>query len=140
MQYHQQPLVICIFLVHFSLCSSKSNHAGHLKPFGSSGPFEEIEEVTDGFPSPFTFFDKYLFKSRPVLFRQALVGDPHFSLWKSDEQMKEIFADNEDIVHVETRKKETRKQDILSMTMKEFLERYQREELYLVEEVPPLLR
>ena len=140
MHSHRQRLVICLFLVHLLICSSKSNHPGHLKPFGSSGPFAPIDEVADGFPSPFVFFENYLFKSRPVLFRQALAADPHFSLWKSDEQLNEIFADNEDIVHVETQKKETRQQDILSITMREFLERYQHEELYLVEEVPPLLR
>jgi hypothetical protein len=58
----------------------------------------------------------------------------------SDEKLKELFLNNNETVHVETRKKESRKQDILTMTMTEFLERYQNEELYLVEEVPNLLR
>lgn len=111
-----------------------------MKPFGSIGPFEQIEETTDGFLDPSVFFENYVFKSRPILFRQVLAGDPHLSLWKTDENIYEIFKDSDDKVHVETRKKESRQQDILSMTMKDFLKRYQKEELYLVEEVPNLLR
>jgi hypothetical protein len=61
-------------------------------------------------------------------------------MWNTDEQLNLLFSNNNETVHVETLKKESRKQDILSMTMKEFLERYQNEELYLVEEVPNLLR
>lgn len=120
------------------LCASK--HAGHRKPFGSTGPFREIEELTNGFPDPITFFDQYVSTLRPVIFRQAIINDSHLSLWDKDENFQEIFLNNNDIVHIETRKKESRKQDILTMTMTEFLQRYQQEELYLVEEVPNLLR
>jgi hypothetical protein len=134
---YRQCIVMLICVV---LDSSTSNHPGHLKAFGSLGPYEEIEEFTDGFPSPLTFFDKYVAKSRPLLFRQALANDSHLSMWNTDEILKKIFSNKDDIVHVETRKKESRKQNILSMTMTQFLERYQNEELYLVEEVPRLLR
>ncbi len=37
-------------------------------------------------------------------------------------------------------KKENRKQDILSVTMTEVLERYHKDKYYLAEEVPNLLR
>jgi lysine-specific demethylase 8 len=111
-----------------------------LKSFGSSGPFEQIDELTDGFPDPILFFNDYVSKSRPALFRQVLINDPHLSIWDTDEKLNRLFLNNNEIVHIETRKKESRKQDILSLTMTEFLQRYQNEELYLVEEVPPLLR
>ena len=120
--------------------SSKSKHPGHLQPFGSSGPFDQLEEINESFPDSWTFFNEYLFKSRPVLFRQALANDSHRSLWENDENLKELFdGDNEDI-HVETVKKESRQQKILQMKMTEFLRRYSKEELYLVQEVPFRLR
>ncbi len=140
MYNHRQLIIISIYFLRFFVHSSTSRHPGHLKPFGSSGPFEQIEKFTDGFPDPILFFDNYVSKSRPLLFRQALINDPHLSLWNTDEKLNDIFLNNNEIVHVETRKKENRKQDILSMTMTEFLDRYQNEELYLVEEVPTLLR
>ena len=132
------PLQIC--LVHLLACASKSSHPGHLKPFGSSGPFSHIEQLIDDVPDPIDFFTNYVAKSRPVLFRQALAKDPHLSLWNSDDNLKTVFLNNKEEVHVETRKKETRQQNILTMTMTDFLQRYQQEELYLVEEVPNLLR
>jgi len=140
MYNYRQLIIIYIILLHFFVHASTFRHPGHLKPFGSSGPFEKIDELTDGFLDPIQFFDDYVFKSQPVIFRQALINNPHLSIWNEDEKLKEIFLNNNETVHVETRKKESRKQDILSMTMTEFLERYQNEELYLVEEVPNLLR
>ncbi|CAF2608434.1 unnamed protein product [Rotaria sp. Silwood2] len=133
-------IIIFIYILRVFVYSSKSQHPGHLKPFGSSGPFKKLDELTDGFPDPIIFFNKYVSKSHPVLFRQAIINDIHLSLWDKDENINKIFYKNNDIVHVETRKKESRKQDILTMTMTEFLKRYQHEELYLVEEVPNLLR
>jgi lysine-specific demethylase 8 len=140
MYYNQQLIISVIYLLHIFVHSSTSEHPGHLKPFGSSGPFKQIAESTDGFPDPIVFFNDYVFKSHPILFRQALINDSHISMWNTDEQLNLLFSNNNETVHVETLKKESRKQDILSMTMKEFLERYQNEELYLVEEVPNLLR
>jgi len=140
MHNHQQLIIIYIILLRFFVHASTFRHPGHLKPFGSSGPFEQIDELTDGFLDPIQFFDDYAFKSQPILFRQALINDPHLSILNGDEKLKELFLNNNETVHVETRKKESRKQDILTMTMTEFLERYQNEELYLVEEVPNLLR
>jgi hypothetical protein len=141
MYNHRQFILICIyllcFLVHLSI---SKHHPGHLKSFGSSGPFKQITELSNGFPDPIVFFNDYVLKSRPVLFRQALANDPHRSIWDVDDELNEIFVNNNEIIHVETTKKENRKQDILSMTMNEFLKRYQNEELYLVEEVPKLLR
>lgn len=132
-------LSLCLLGIFVS-SSASTNHPGHLKSFGSSGPFDTIDQITDQFPDPIPFFEKYVVPSRPVLFRQVLNHEPHASLWNSDDKINEVFADSKDTVHIETQKKESRKQDILSMTMSEFLQRYQHEELYLVEEVPPLLR
>ncbi|CAF1048659.1 unnamed protein product [Rotaria magnacalcarata] len=141
MYNHQQLFIIYLYVVlSFFVHLSVSRHPGHLKPFGSSGPFGQIDELTDTFPDPIAFFDQYVSKLRPVIFRQAIKNDPHLSLWNKDDNLKEIFLNNNEIVHIETRKKESRQQDILSMTMAEFLKRYQNEELYLVEEVPNLLR
>ncbi|UJR27911.1 hypothetical protein I4U23_009172 [Adineta vaga] len=137
---YQRQLIYFYFLKCFIQLSLSTDHSGHLKPFGSSGPFEKIDQITNEFPEPIEFFDKYVSQSRPVVFRHVLNHERHLSLWNSDENIKKIFAKNKDIIHTETRKKESRKQNILSMTMTEFLKRYQHEELYLVDEVPNLLR
>ncbi|CAF1321942.1 unnamed protein product [Adineta steineri] len=137
MFYYRQLILINFFLVYLS---ASSQHSGHLKPFGSSGPFEQIDKLTNDFPDPILFFENYAFKSHPVLFRQVLANDLYLSLWNKDKKLKKLFLNNKEIVHVETRKKESRKQNILTMTMTDFLKRYQSEELYLVEEVPKLVR
>lgn len=140
MYKYRQFIVIVIYLLRSFLSSSTSKHPGHLKPFGSSGPFDEIAEWSTGFPDPISFFADYVSKSRPVLFRRALIDDPNLFIWHTDEQLNALFLNDNSTVHVETRKKESRKQNIVGMTMTEFLKRYQSEELYLVEEVPDLLR
>lgn len=137
---YQKIIFIFLHLIQIYLFSSASQHSGHLKPFGSSGPFEQIDQTDKRFPNPILFFKNYVSKSRPIVFRQVLADDSLLLLWNDDEQLNELFFDNKDIVHVETRKKENRQQNILEMTMTEFLQRYQNEELYLVEEVPSLLR
>src|SRR5215472_14966532 len=111
MYNHRQLFIIYIYFLCFLVHSSTSRHPGHLKPFGSSGPFEQIDELTNDFPDPILFFDDYVSKSRPVLFRQALINDPHLSILNTDEKLKELFLNNNETVHVETRKKESRKQD-----------------------------
>lgn len=140
MYTNRQFILIVIYVLRSFVYSSTSKHPGHLKPFGTSGPFEQISQYSNGFPNPILFFADYVSVSRPVLFRRALVGDPNLSIWNTDEQLSALFLNKNTTVHVETRKKESRKQDILTMTMTEFLERYQNEELYLVEEVPDPLR
>lgn len=139
--YKYRPfIVIVICLLHSFVYSSTSKHPGHLKPFGSSGPFEQIAEWSSGFPDSISFFTDYVSKSRPILLRRALIDDPNLFIWHNDEQLNTLFINDNSTVHVETRKKESRQQDILTMTMTEFLQRYQDEELYLVAEVPNLLR
>jgi hypothetical protein len=140
MYKYRQLIVIVIYLLRSFGYSSTSTHPGHLKPFGSSGPFNQIAEWSSAFPDPISFFAKYVSKSRPILLRRALIDDSNLFIWHTDEQLDALFANDHSTVHVETRKKESRKQEILSMTMTEFLNRYQNEELYLVEEVPALLR
>ena len=140
MNKNRQFILIVIYLLRSFVYSSTSEHPGHLKPFGASGPFEQIAEWSNGFPNPISFFADYVSVSRPVFFRRALIDDPNLFIWNTDEQLSTLFLNNNATVHVETRKKESRKQDILSMTMTEFLNRYQSEELYLVEEVPDPLR
>ena len=140
MYKYRQLIVIVICLLRSFIYSSTSRHPGHLKPFGSSGPFDQIAEWSTGLPDPISFFADYVSKSRPVLLRRALIDDPNLFIWHADEQLNALFLNDNSTVHVETRKKESRKQDIASMTMTEFLKRYQSEELYLVEEVPDLLR
>ncbi|CAF1483790.1 unnamed protein product [Didymodactylos carnosus] len=113
----------CIFiyfvfltLFHNVYTSSFSKkHAGHLKAFGSAGPFLKIDELNE-FPSSFIFFNNYLRKSQTVLFRQVLSNDPYLSMWQKDERLKSVDGLHDAPISVETVKKEDRKQNILQMT------------------------
>ena len=94
MPTHRQMICICVYIIYLFAYGSASTHVGHLKPFGSSGPFDKISEIVNGFPDPIIFFNEYAFKSRPVVFRQALAHDNYLSLWNTDEKLNEIFSNN----------------------------------------------
>ena len=66
---------------------------GHLKPFGEHAepmPLEEMEDI----PDAKTFLEKYVFPSRPVVFRNAAKKFPAYKLW-TEEYLKEKYGDLE---------------------------------------------
>lgn len=104
--------------------------------FGSNGPFIDIEQATD-VPTK-RFFDEYVKEKRALLIRNATSRFPAFSRWQTDEYFRNE-ADETKLV-VETTKKESRSQEILQLSMNEFLDAYQSREVYLVNSVPLYLR
>lgn len=129
-----------LLILLISLIGSEcfENHPGHLKPFGSSGPFLEIEKVSD-LPTK-TFFTSYVKPKRAVLMKQFVNQFPAFNKW-NDQYLVEISKRNPDYkVLLETSKKEMRNQDTISLPLHDFLFIYNSSQLYMVNEVPPYLK
>ena len=53
---------------------------GHMKPFGSEGPFFHLPEIEE-FPSPIIFFNKYVIPSIPVVIKGAANISVAFNKW-----------------------------------------------------------
>jgi len=71
-----------------ALTLNDSLHPGHLKPFGSAGPFERTDDI-DGYPSPAEFFPYHVFVRRPLKMIGAGRLSPAFSLW-TDEYLQSL--------------------------------------------------
>lgn len=128
----------CVFYFNKSVCESITDHPGHLKRFGSSGPYLKLEELYD-LPTKI-FFDNYVKTKQAVVMRNMVKDYPAFKLWK-DEYLYEKAKNNEDYkIVVETEKKESRDQNTLSLSLTEFLNKYKNEQIYMVNDVPPYLK
>ncbi|KAK7494822.1 hypothetical protein BaRGS_00013949 [Batillaria attramentaria] len=113
---------------------------GHLKAFGESGTRLEVD-VSDKFPPPEEFFRKYVQQSRPLKLQGAVRDTRACRLWTDDYLLSLELPEGEGAhVFLETRKKENRTQETLSMHFHEFLKVYNGTEYYMVDEVPEYLR
>ena len=117
--------------------SNEFSHPGHGKQFGSSGPFLSIDETED--LSTVDFFEKYVQYKKPVLIRNGARQFPAFKLWSDEYLFKKSDGFDDTLFDVETVKKESRNQQMLAISFKQFLNSYARKELYLVNEVPIFL-
>ncbi|XP_013416768.1 tRNA wybutosine-synthesizing protein 5 [Lingula anatina] len=106
------------------------------KRFGD-GPSHTMDEV-DGFPESRTFFENYVFKSRPLKMRGAVKTSPAFRLWE-DDYFLEMEMPPDLHVTVETMKKENRSQPVEQMHFKEFVHVYNHTNQYLVNSVPKII-
>jgi len=61
---------------------------GHMQPIGSHRPPEESTEVRTSVPDPLEFYNKYVTKHTPVLFKGATSGTPAVTLWSDDEYLR----------------------------------------------------
>jgi hypothetical protein len=130
-------LILCCFFFLFSNLSFSESNETETR-FGYSGPFVEINQV-DGISTK-EFFEKYVKPKRALLLKGASKSSPANKLW-SDEYLKTAAQGHEEYkIVVETVKKESRDQEILNLSLKEFLEVYRTKEIYMVNEVPPYLR
>ena len=141
-------IFILVFLLKLKLIktnidvneNSRTSHPGHGRPFGSSGPFLQMDQIDDSELNTKLFFDKYVKEKRPILIKNMVKDFPAFHLW-TDEYLRGVSSsfDNYKIV-VETEKKESRDQQIISMPLREFLLNYKTKGIYMVNEVPFYLR
>ncbi|XP_078604682.1 bifunctional peptidase and (3S)-lysyl hydroxylase Jmjd7-like [Branchiostoma floridae x Branchiostoma japonicum] len=112
---------------------------GHLKPIGANVPNKEVK-VLHGFPPPEVFLRDYAIPSVPVLFKAAVTDSVAFKTWNSDEYFRQFPEAGTQKHLIETRKKEIRTQPPTDMTLRQFLDRYSQEDIYMVEGVPKFLR
>ncbi|CAB4040306.1 Hypothetical predicted protein, partial [Paramuricea clavata] len=109
---------------------------GHLKPFGSHRPPDEIVEELPFMISPQDFYMKYVVKHKPVVIKGAVKHWPAYKLW-TDDYLERTYGDM--MFNMET--KDDDKYNIpKSMKLKEFLGIYHQADRYLVDEVPPDMR
>lgn len=121
-----------------STYESESEFPGHGKPFGSMGPFVNMDETND--INSKAFFENYVNKRKPLLLKGAVKEFPPIKLW-TDEYLSNAATDHDDYkLVVETVKKESRNQDIIGLSLKEFIQKYKDKEIYMVNPVPPFIR
>ncbi|XP_067667198.1 bifunctional peptidase and (3S)-lysyl hydroxylase Jmjd7-like [Haliotis asinina] len=120
-------LFVCILGVR------SADPPGHLKPFGSHTVPHGVEVMTE-FPTPHEFHEKFKGPGKPVLFKSVLqhVVFPPFRLW-DDDYLRTKYGDIE--VVFEAGKKETRNGDADSKKLREFLDIYKDQDIYLVEDL-----
>jgi hypothetical protein len=131
----------CLLLLSVAHCTvfddamkTLTDHAGHLKPFGSSGPFLPVDEM-DGFPTTSQFFRQYVLPMRPLKMNGAGRLSRAFDLW-SDEYFLTSSVSNDSTITVETAKKEKRTNPILNMHFQEFVQTYTSQNQYMVDRIP----
>lgn len=117
----------------------KPKHPGDGKPFGESGPFVQLDETSD--LSTKDFFENYVKPKKALLIKNMAKEFPAFSRWSNDNYLREISRPYDDFkLLVETQKKESRDQDIISLSLNEFLDQYEEKEIYIVDQVPNFMK
>lgn len=105
---------------------------GHLEPIGNSGISWQVDEVTE-LPDPITFYEKYVVRSKPVIFRGLAKKYPSFDNLRSDKYLSENYGKWK--MFYEKGKKEDRKGNGKRTSFKKFLNMYQRKGIYMVSDV-----
>jgi hypothetical protein len=120
-----------------SIINLISSNPGHLKPFGSVGSLINIEEINEKYPNILEFFTNYISKSEPILFRQVLINDLYYNIWKTDEQLEnEVNGLSKINIYVQSLKQ----QQQIQMKFGDFLDKYKQEHLFLADNLPEILR
>ncbi|XP_060067702.1 tRNA wybutosine-synthesizing protein 5-like [Ylistrum balloti] len=127
-------ILIILMCTHNIIIADLTKAPGHLKPFGQGRPMVEVEE-TDIIPDPETFWKAYVYALKPLKMKGAASISPAFTKW-TDEYFLSLDMSNEDTVTVETVKKESRQQKIRQMDFQQFVQDYNKSEIYMVNAVP----
>lgn len=113
--------------------------SGHLKPFGTVDPSSilRLKEFYEQYPNLSQFLNDYLNGFHGFHAQQVLKDDIRFESWSTDNKLEEQLhqVDSFD-VFTQT----VREPDRMPMDFKEFLRRYQRENLFLADKLPAALR
>nr|XP_002737753.2 PREDICTED: lysine-specific demethylase 8-like [Saccoglossus kowalevskii] len=125
--------IITVVLLAVQFCHCTEHPRGHLQPLGSHQPPEGDIEKIDVIPPPDVFYNKYIKRSKPVIFKDAAKALPGFSLW-NDDYLRTEYGDN--IVRVDFGKKENRAHSADPMPLAEFLDIYKSSDRYLVDTLP----
>ncbi|XP_005104510.2 uncharacterized protein LOC101847982 [Aplysia californica] len=115
----------------------KSLPVGHMRPLGwqrePDGPIREFEEM----PAAREFFEDFIDKSLPAVFRNGVKDAPAFTTWEDDNYLSQKYGH----LNVSVRLKMGRHRDkVLSegqvMKFQKFLFDYMYDELYLASVIP----
>ena len=116
------------------------SHDGHLKKFGSVGPFAKIAETQEHLSTKY-FFENYVKTKTPLLMRGIAKEFKAFTKWSDEYFANKLEGyNNEYEVYVEKEKKETRNVAISLMKMKTFLNEYEAHDFYMISSVPEFLK
>ncbi|XP_065060405.1 bifunctional peptidase and arginyl-hydroxylase JMJD5-like isoform X2 [Rhopilema esculentum] len=110
---------------------------GHLERLGLQRTPEGHVDILTELPSPVEFFEKYVTPGRPAVFKGAAKKMPAFKKW-DDEYLRTNFADLK--FDVEEGKKENRSLRTFVFTMKEFVDKYKTEDVYMVHSIQKEMR
>nr|CAB3262760.1 uncharacterized protein LOC100182837 [Phallusia mammillata] len=142
-------LRICFFISCLSLVAKVSagqddpeisrlkSLPGHMKPFGSEGPFFHVP-IVEGFPTTYDFFNNYVIPSIPVVMKGAAKISPAFKKWTDEYFIK--HKDASEKVYAEARKKEDRTIPGSFLSFRTFVKQYIKHDIYMVNGVPMFLR
>jgi len=130
-------LIILVTIIH--LIFAANQNPGHLKPFGSVGSLINIKELNHEYPTVSKLFTYYIPKLEPILSRQVLNNDNHYSIWQTDKQLRsEVYGLSDTNIQVESFK--SRQRQRIQMTFGDFLDRYGKEPLLFADNVPDILQ
>ena len=126
---------ILLFIVNFLLNSNVNNadQSGDGKPFGSIGPFLKIDELSS--ISTNSFLNDYVIEKKPLLLKGAAKNFPATKLWDDAYLYKKAESFKDNLFDIETVKKETRSQNYVQMTFRDFLDKYRTKDLYMVSDI-----
>ncbi|KAJ8315593.1 hypothetical protein KUTeg_007743 [Tegillarca granosa] len=131
-------LLIFFEFLELILCRDLTLEYGHMKPFGSGRPNIEVEEFQN-FPSPKIFFENNVLPMKPLIMKGAAKMSPAYDLW-TDDYFLGLAIPDDNMVLVETKKKENRSQPTLDMNFQNFVKIYNKTDQYMVNPVPDFLR
>jgi hypothetical protein len=131
--------VLIILVTIINLIFAANQNPDHLQPFGSVGSLINIKELNHEYPTISKFFTYYIPKLEPILSRQVLNNDNHYSIWQTDKQLQsEVYGLSDTNINVESFK--SRQRQRIQMTFGDFLNRYGKEPVVFVDNVPDILQ
>jgi len=131
--------ILILLVIIIDVVFAANQNPGHLKPFGSVGSLINIKEINHEFPTVSKLFTYYIPKSEPILSRQVLNNDNHYSIWQTDKHLKnEVYGLSDTNIQVESFK--SRQRQRIQLTFGDFLDRYGKEPLLFADTVPEILQ
>lgn len=113
--------------------NSLEEEDGHLKPLGYQKKSEGHIDITSDILDPKTFFDTYVKGSKPLVFKGAAKHIPAYHLW-TDDYLSNEFGNV--VVDIEEGKKENRSLGAWNWPLKQFIEKYKKDDVYMVHTLP----
>ncbi|XP_067665099.1 uncharacterized protein [Haliotis asinina] len=127
-----------VYVVLMLKFASGETLKGHQQPLGSHAPPLGVTLIGK-FSSPGVFYQNFVKEGQPLLMKSPLLDNPFpaFEKW-TDEFLREEYGS--EVVSVEQSKKEKRNMPTSTMTLHEFLDLYQKKNVYLVHSLPNIMK